>query len=169
MPAEKVQFAGRYLTLTTEEKGTVVYERVYSRNGVTVIVEPSPGVLRFVNGTRWDEPENLLPLVVSAYLEDGEDPLSCAKRELLEELGATATQWSHYLTSRWKGTVIKTQEYFLAREITQGVARPNADEDIRGYVDLTFDEVKRAVLELTFGTNENAFALLKYITEIESS
>jgi 8-oxo-dGTP pyrophosphatase MutT (NUDIX family) len=165
---EEVHFKGRYVTLTTEEKDGYILERVHSRNGVTVIVELKPGVLRFAYGTNWKYPTPT-PLVVSGYLEDGEDPLECAKREVAEELGVTASDWTHYMTSHWKGTVLKVQEFFLARNIVQGVARPEADEHLTGYIDLTYDEVKGAVLDLKFGTNENAFALLKYVIEAGKS
>jgi hypothetical protein len=163
-PNEKVQFRGRYICLTTEEKEGHLFERVYSRNGISIFVIPSPGVLRFIRGTSWKNPSRG-PMVLSAYLEDSEDALTCAKRELLEELGATAATWEHFMTSSWKGTVVKTQEFFVAKDITQGIAKPDSDEDIDGYIDLSHEEVKRALLQLTFGSNENAFALFKFISE----
>lgn len=163
-PQERKQFAGRFLTLTTEEKSGAIFERVYSRNGVTIIVEPRPGFLRFTFGTNWKY-GTPGPMIVSAYIEDGEEPLACAQRELLEEMGATASEWTHYMTSEWKGTVIKVQEFFLARGITQGTPNPESDEHITGHIDLSYAEVKEAALALKFGTNEGAFALLKYVLE----
>jgi len=52
-------------------------------------------------------------------IDHGEDILSCAKRELLEEAGYVAKEWIH-LSTAWPciGYADERMEYFLARGLT---------------------------------------------------
>ena len=52
-------------------------------------------------------------------IDHGEDILACAKRELLEETGYVASEWTH-LTTAWPciGYADERMEYFLARGLT---------------------------------------------------
>ena len=62
------------------------------------------------------------------YLEEGEDPLEAAKRELLEETGFTSAAWSSlgsYAVDGNRGA--GTAHFFLAREAVK-VTEPDADD-----------------------------------------
>ncbi|WP_035057365.1 NUDIX domain-containing protein [Andreprevotia chitinilytica] len=80
-------------------------------------------------------------------LEAGEDPLECAKRELLEETGYTATEWQflgviHPLIS------YATEEIkiFLARDLTEGEAQLDDGEFVET-VAMSLEELKASVLD----------------------
>jgi ADP-ribose pyrophosphatase len=63
--------------------------------------------------------------------DEGEDDLSAAKRELLEETGYTAREWKlalHFYVS--PGFLEETMSVFLARDLIKGKAQPEADEVI---------------------------------------
>lgn len=72
-------------------------------------------------------------------LDPGEDPLVCAKRELLEETGFTAGQWAHagamHLAIAYSTEII---HIFFARDLTPGAPRLDNDE---------FVEVRTATVE----------------------
>ncbi len=63
--------------------------------------------------------------------DEGEDELSAAKRELLEETGYAAREWKlalHFYVS--PGFLEETMAVFLARDLIKGKAQPEADEVI---------------------------------------
>jgi len=64
-------------------------------------------------------------------IDDGEDALTAAQRELAEETGYTASEWKialHYYAS--PGFVDETMSVFAARDLRKGKASPEEDECI---------------------------------------
>ena len=96
------------------------------------------GQYRFtINQYCWEMPEGGGPM--------NEDPLDAAKRELSEETGLLAADWSLLLTMHLTNSV--TDEYaliYLARNLEQRQAHPEETEDLRVWK-LPFAEVYRMV------------------------
>src|SRR5579864_1146262 len=64
-------------------------------------------------------------------IDPGEDDLTAAKRELLEETGFTAAQWQRALKFYPSpGFLDELMHVFLARKLSPGKARPEDDERI---------------------------------------
>jgi ADP-ribose pyrophosphatase len=64
-------------------------------------------------------------------IEPGEAPLAAAKREMIEETGFRAKKWTlltKYFAS--PGFLGEWMQIYLARDIREGVAQPEADEQI---------------------------------------
>jgi ADP-ribose pyrophosphatase len=63
--------------------------------------------------------------------ERGETPLDAAKRELLEETGLTAKDWTALGTiDNSNGVTTDVAHLFLARNLTTGAAIPQGDEQV---------------------------------------
>jgi ADP-ribose pyrophosphatase len=76
-------------------------------------------------------------------LDPGEDELSAAKRELLEETGYTAERWQFALKFfASPGITTETMAVYLAEGLRRGKAQPEADEVIRKRMFSVFDAVR---------------------------
>ena len=64
--------------------------------------------------------QRLVELPAGLLDKHGEDPLDVARRELREEAGLEASQWTHLLsTYSSPGVLAETQHFYLARELQE--------------------------------------------------
>ncbi len=128
------RFRGRIIHLRTDtvrlpngaEAGREVVEHP---GGVCVAPLTKENELLFVRQYRYPYEEILLELPAGKRDKSGEDPLECGKRELLEETGATAANYTFlgkvYPTPGFCDEVIYL---YLATELSFGEAQPDEDE-----------------------------------------
>lgn len=98
---------------------------------------------------------------VAGMLDEGEEPLEAAKRELKEETGIEAREWMS-LGTQYSGASICTWEktIYVAKKLTMGQAKLEATEDIK-LVKIPLDEAIEKVLHGEFKTETSAYAILK--------
>jgi len=81
-------------------------------------------------------------------IDEGENELSAAKRELLEETGYSATSWKRILRFYASpGYIDETMAVYLARGLRPGTAQPEDDE----VIDLRFFDLSVAVQQVLSG------------------
>ncbi len=113
-------------------------EVVLHRGAVGMVALDGEGHVFLVKQYRHAPGERLVE-IPAGKLDAGEDPLECARRELLEEVGCAAESW-HRLASFYTspGFSDEVLHLYLARGLTRGEAAPDEDE---------FLEVMRVPLE----------------------
>ena len=141
--------------------GKGIYGKVHFKNVATAVVPLDEdlntyivGQYRFVlNQYSWEIPEGGAPL--------GTDILDAAKRELKEETGLVAQEWTKLLdvhlsnsVSDEKGTI------FLARKLTQGDAEPEETEQL-GVRKVPFEKAYEMVENGTITDSMAVCAILK--------
>jgi len=136
--SSKTVFQGRIFRVTLDrvkEPSGVVVQRDVVRHGGSVVIlaideaGPEPQVLlerqyrHAAGGYLWELP--------AGGIDPGEEPLSGAKRELLEETGYRAKKWSRaFCFYPTPGFLDETMTVYFARGLTPGEAHPEEDEFI---------------------------------------
>ena len=98
---------------------------------------------------------------VSGGIEQDEDPLLCAQRELEEELGITAREWIDLgVCDPFTSVVVSPTRLFLARQLTFGATQPEGTEQIR-CVKLPLTEAVQMVVESRLTHAPSGLLILK--------
>lgn len=86
-------FSVREDTLKVDERNPITREVVEHNGGVVIACQPAPGKVLLISQYRYPIDEELFELP-AGRVEKGEDRLAAAKRELTEETGYFARDWS---------------------------------------------------------------------------
>lgn len=94
-------------------------------------------------------------------IEEGETELAAAQRELLEETGISATDWTPLgMVNPFTAVVHSPAYLFLARGLTFAEARPEATENIK-VLKLKFTEAVSMVMESKITHGPSCVTILK--------
>jgi len=106
-------------------------EVVEYAGAVAVVAVNGAREVYLVRQYRYAVGEELLE-IPAGKMNPGEEPSACARRELSEETGLRAGSWRH-LCSFYSTPGFTTEKLhlFLARELEQAAAHPDADEFLR--------------------------------------
>ncbi len=148
-----------------------IYGVVHFKNiGVGVLPVDDEGYIYLVGQYRypldiysWEIPEGGCP--------EGEDTLSAAKRELLEETGMSATNWKHFGGFHLSNSVTdEIAHIYLATGLTAGTPQPDGTEVI-AYKRIAFDQALNMVLsrEITDAISVMAILLYSRLTDVGHS
>jgi len=135
--AEKLVYQNPWISLTEYDVinpngGKGIYGKVQFKNiavGVLVLDEHLDtylvGQYRFtIDAYSWEMPEGGCPV--------GLEPLESAKRELLEETGLIAEEWTELFRMHLSNSVSdELSIIYLARQLTQGTAQPEETEQLQ--------------------------------------
>ncbi len=144
--AEEV-FSGRMLGLTVERWGDAEREIVERADSVAVVAVDPEGRVALVRQFREAARDALLELPAGT-IDEGEEPLATAKRELAEETGLRGGRWRPGpVVYSSPGFCRERIHLFLADELESGEAAPAGDEELE-LVRWTASEVADRVGEI---------------------
>jgi ADP-ribose pyrophosphatase len=147
----RLQYQGKIISLRVDriafaDGGEATREIVDHPGAVVIAALDAQERIFLVDQYRHPVAANLLELPAGC-LEPGEDPLLAAKRELREEVGLEAGDWTYLgLFYSSPGFVDERLHAYLARELTFVGASPDDDEDlgvVRYPVRALLDELDR--------------------------
>ncbi|MHC4840028.1 MAG: NUDIX hydrolase [Planctomycetota bacterium] len=118
------------VTLADEEGKEIVRDVVEHPGAACVIPMLDEKTVLLVEQWRIGAKRDLLE-IPAGTLDPGEDPLTCAARELEEETGYKAGKLEHLFTMYPSpGILDEKMHIFVATELTRGTANPDEDEVI---------------------------------------
>lgn len=116
------------------------------KDGVGVLALDGEGFAHLVRTFRYAVGKECVE-VVQGGAEEGEEPLASARRELKEELGVEAEEWTDLgLVDAITSQVYSPARLFLARGLTFGEPEMEATESLEP-VKVKFEEAVRMVLD----------------------
>jgi ADP-ribose pyrophosphatase len=123
-------FAGNVFEVVVENWNGRERDIVVHRGSTAIVAVDRDGYVTLVRQLREPVRKRLLELPAGT-LEEGEQPLASARRELEEEVGLVGGRWrelaAFYTTP---GFCRERMHVFLAEELDRGEARPEADEEL---------------------------------------
>lgn len=165
-----MKFDGKLIKVTydvAEVNGKDAWREVVHHPGATAIVAvTNDGKIVMERQFRYALHQPLLE-IPAGKLDAGEDPLTCAKRELAEETGYRAANWTPLgVIATSPGFCNETLHLYLATDLTMGETNWDPDE----YVELEYyalDELMDAIRNESIKDSKSLSALmlaLPYLT-----
>jgi ADP-ribose pyrophosphatase len=140
-------YDGRLVDVTLERWGEHEREIVEHPGAVAIVAVDEEGRVTLVRQLREPARKELLELPAGT-LEEGEEPLVTARRELEEETGLTGGSWRELATFyTTPGFCRERMHVFVADGVEEGEARQEADESIE-LVRVPVDELRERIREL---------------------
>lgn len=131
--SETTAFQSRYFRVkhvTLKRDGKTFTKDIVERNQVVFILPVTPQNEVYLVSQYRDALHRTLLEVVAGTMTDGEDPLEAAQRELKEETGLTAKRWEKVATWELSANMSAPIHLFLARDLTEGDAHTDEDEEL---------------------------------------
>ncbi len=127
--SSRIGYDGKLFDVVVEEWDGRERE-IVEHPGSTAIVAVHDGAVVLVRQLREPARKPLLELPAGT-LEDGEEPLASAQRELAEEVGLQGGRWRE-LSGFWTspGFLREYMHIFLAEELEAGESDPEDDEEV---------------------------------------
>jgi ADP-ribose pyrophosphatase len=140
-------YDGKLISVTVERWGDHEREIVEHPGAVAIVAVDGDGCVTLVRQLREPARARLVELPAGG-LEEGEQPLETARRELREETGLTGGEWRE-LAAFWTtpGFCRERMWLFLAEGVESGEAAPDADEDVE-LVRWRVDEIPERLAEI---------------------
>ena len=167
MVSSKTIFEGKIIKVTLDQAqlpdGTLAArEVVYHPGGVAVLALDEDGTVYLVNQYRYPIQQMLLELP-AGKLDHGaeEDRLLGAQRELSEETGLEASEWTYLgYTLASPGFCDEALHMYLARGLTRKAQHLDEDEFL-DVVTMPFEELVKQVMDGTITDGKTVSATLK--------
>jgi ADP-ribose pyrophosphatase len=126
----RTAYEGRLVSVTVEQWGDREREIVEHADAVAVVAVDARGDVTLVRQFREAVRMSLLELP-AGLVEDGEEPLAAATRELAEETGLHGGEWRELgRISTSPGFTRERITLFAATGVERGEARPDGDEAV---------------------------------------
>lgn len=147
--------------VTYERNSTAITKDVIIRNQIVQILPLTPENELYLIREFRDVYQKFLLETIGGHMDKDELPLEAAKRELKEETGLSAKNWSKLMTMNLSSNIESVYHIFLATDLIEGEAKLDSDEDIQ-LIKIPLSQAVEKVVngEITLATNISVILLL---------
>lgn len=127
---EKTVYQGQYLRVSERVIGDDIYELAHVRPAVIIYARNDDGKFLFVREHRPHETPAVRLKPVTGFIDDGDDWLKTAQKELREEAGLVAKKFELYCHLPLTGSIVTDKYFILATGLSpdpQPLINPDGD------------------------------------------
>lgn len=138
-----------------------LYQVVETPGSVAIIALNDDGKFPLIGQFRYPTNNYSLELPAGGRDHDSRDPLIDAKRELLEETGITAREWSEVGRAMpFNGLANEEKVIYVARDLKQTAATGHQEEGIMEVIEVSFDEAFVMIRSGQISDGQTIFAIM---------
>lgn len=128
---EETKYSGKFIRVTEELIDNAVWERVYLKDGVMVFPLTEDNRIYMIEERRPHEKNPIRFKFVTGLMDEGEDPLETANREMQEEIGLKAESLTILMHRQSSGTINNNFYQVIAKSlIPSKIPNPDGEETI---------------------------------------
>lgn len=159
---ETVKYQGNFIKVSEEEIGGHTWERVYLSSGVVIFPFNKTGQLLIINEKRPHETLGQRYKFISGHLEQNEDVLETANRELQEEVGLKANYLEIFHEHHSNGTVNNSLYFVMAKDlVVSKLPNPDGEDSIIEQKYVKIEKLKEMLLTQQIPFSFSALGLFK--------
>lgn len=151
----------RVFKRTLERNGKVMTKDMLSRVSVVHVIAVTDADEMYLVSQYRDALNEETFEIPAGHMDEGEEPLAAAKRELAEETGLTAENWEHLITYNQGANFSGKVHVFIATDLSEGDTNFDEDEDIE-LVKFPVEEVLTKTLNGEISVASNIATLQVY-------
>ncbi len=141
---EKMIYQGKFIQVSEEKIANNLWERVYLRDGVLIFPLDHNQNILMIEERRPHEKNPIRLKFVTGLIDDGEEALETAKRELQEEIGLKPNKLEILFSKESNGTVNNKFYQILATDLVESkLPNPDGEDTIVSVKAFSISEVER--------------------------
>lgn len=159
---ENFKYIGKYLKVSETEIDEHVWERVYLSNGVVIFPINEKGQILIIKEKRPHEKALERIKFITGHLDENEEVLTTANRELQEEVGLKAKYLQIFHEHHSNGTVNNSLYFVIAKGLMPSkLPNPDGEDTIMEQHYFYLDEIKEMILTEKIPFSFTALGLFK--------
>jgi 8-oxo-dGTP pyrophosphatase MutT (NUDIX family) len=166
---EKTKYEGKFIKVTEEQIENNTWERVYLSDGVQVFPITSEGKIKMIEERRPHEKNPIRLKFVTGLMDNSEDPLKTANREMQEEIGFKAEHLEILIHRESSGTVNNNFYQIIATGLSESkIPNPDGEDTIVSIKEYSISEIENLLEEEKLPWSMGALGIFKLKKLIES-
>jgi len=143
---EVTKYQGQYIKLTELEKEGHIWEKAYFPSSMVVFPITDENEIIMVVERRPHELSSKRLKFITGHIDEGEDPIQCAYREMQEEAGYKADYLEQIMVHQSSGTINSEFHYILAKGLSESkLPNPDGEDTIVEVKKIPLKELKRMI------------------------